>query len=229
MTKKGRLYGLGLGPGDPELVIVKSARLLKECVRIAVPVSGGRHSAALDIAEKICPISEERIILLDMPMTRDKERLSEARKKAADVICACLEKGEDVGFINIGDTTLYSSFSYVADIVSERGYETEYVPGVMSVSAAAAALNISLVKGSEPLIILPADCPDMDKLIQFCGTAAVLKGGTSAENIRDRLLAAGAKTVCAVENCGADDERIMPAAEDISDCGYLTVIISKKN
>lgn len=225
--KKGRLYGIGLGPGDPELVTVKAARIIRQCSVIVLPDSGGEKHPALDIVSKLCDLSKKTVTGLYLPMTGDKEKLLECRNNAAEKICAVLEKGTDIAFPNIGDVTLYSTFSYIAEIVEYMGYETEFIPGVMSCSAAAAVLKRPLAKGNEPFVIIPARCRDMDKLLQIQGTKAIFKSGKDiAEVMRAVKENSADALVGAVENCSLPDERIMYSAEEIDEnCGYFTVIL----
>ncbi|MGN1088920.1 MAG: precorrin-2 C(20)-methyltransferase [Huintestinicola sp.] len=225
--RKGTLYGIGLGPGDPELVTVKAARLIERCSVIALPDSGGENHPALDIVSKLCDLNKKTVTELYLPMTRDNRKLLECRKNAAEKICAVLEKGTDIAFPNIGDVTLYSTFSYIAEIVESMGYETEYVPGIMSCSAAAAALKRPLAKGNEPFVIIPARCKNMEELLKMHGTKAIFKSGKSiAEVMKAVKENSGNAVVGAVENCTLHNERIMYSADEIDEsCGYFTVIL----
>ena len=135
---KGRLYCIGLGPGDPELVTVKALRLMKECSVWFIPQSGpdketaGRIlQAAANYADEDLQVSKT-IVKLTFPMTRSEEILEEAHRKNAEIIEAYLDKGEDAALFTLGCPTVYASCSYMERRVALAGYDTQIVPGVTS-------------------------------------------------------------------------------------------------
>lgn len=126
---KGILYGVGVGPGDPELLTAKAIRLLRECDAVAAPKSADGRQTALDIASPY--IAEDKPVrLFDMPMTHDKQARNASHDAAADALCALLDEGKTVVFLTLGDPTVYSTYWYVHRRVVKRGYEAELVPGV---------------------------------------------------------------------------------------------------
>lgn len=222
---RGILYGVSVGPGDPELMTLKAVRIISECAVIAAPITHSENSAALSIAEKVCDLSGKTVIKPRFTMSRDMDVLSESHSRIAEEICANLDGGSDVAFITIGDVSVYSTFWYIADILRERGYEIEICAGVPSFCAAAAAVKAPLVLRSEPLTVIPASCGTLEELCSVKGTKVIMKSGRSIAEICDKL---NGKKVYAVENCGYENQRIFGSLDDIDEnSGYFTTIIVK--
>lgn len=93
---EGLLYGVGIGPGDSELLTLKALRILKENNVLAVPQTKGEKNTALDIVSDVIDISDKEILYIDFPMTTDKKLLTESHKKSAQLIISYLKKGENV-------------------------------------------------------------------------------------------------------------------------------------
>lgn len=225
--KTGRLYGIGVGPGDPELVTLKAARLLRECDIVAVPNKGVGEKTALDIVKDL--VVGKRLLLCPTPMTRDKKTLDENYASIADELCALLNEGKVISFITLGDPTIYSTYVYIHKIVSDRGYEAELVPGVPSFCAAAARLGISLCERDERLLVVPAgyesaDCMDIDANKVF------MKAGKGLARLRALLDERGQlESAQMVENCGMKNERVYHSlAEADGNEGYFSLVISKE-
>ena len=142
MGNRGILYGIGVGPGDPELLTLKAVRLLKAADVIAAPGKDVRETAAYRIAVQAVPeIGDKELIPIDMPMVMERERLEKAHLAGAAVLEEILERGKTIALITLGDPTVYSTFSYLEKPVREDGFSTEYVSGVTSFCAAAASLR----------------------------------------------------------------------------------------
>ena len=155
--KKGTLYGIGLGPGDPELMTLKAVRLIRACDVIAAPGKAPRESVAYRIAVQSVPeIADKEVLALDMPMTTDEEKLRAAHAASAAAIKQQLDAGKDVAYITLGDPTIYCTFSYLQHLLEEEGCTAELVSGIPSFCAAAARLGIPLVEWDEPLHVIPA-------------------------------------------------------------------------
>ena len=155
---QGRLYGIGLGPGDPELLTLKAARILGEVDLVYAPQANtSKESYALGIARQFIDPERQEIVRLYFP-TNDEKAAGEVWSRAADELAGKLAKGLSAAFITEGDPSLYSTFSYVMDSLSARHPEVpvEVVPGVTSVTAAAAAARTPLVTHGQNLAILPA-------------------------------------------------------------------------
>ena len=121
---KGILYGVGVGPGDPELMTVKAVRTVERCPVIALPQSGRGECTAYEIAKEAVPALEKKEkLLLSMPMTRDQDTLLESWREAADQIARKLDLGQDVAFLTLGDPAVYSTYLYLHRLVEKMGYE----------------------------------------------------------------------------------------------------------
>ena len=154
LRRGGKLYGVGVGPGDPELLTLKAVRVLRNRYTYRVPDSVKADKTALHIASAY--LQNKTVETVTTPMVRDKAVVDAAYTAAAGRICALLDQGKQVAFLTLGDPTVYSTYMYIHEKVLARGYDVEVVPGVPSFCAAAARLNLSLCQGSEPLLIIPA-------------------------------------------------------------------------
>lgn len=154
----GRLYGIGLGPGAADLVTVRAAELLKTVDAVCLPRSGAKQgSVALKIAGAYFKKNAE-VIEIDTPMTRDRSVLEASWRQGAERMVEKLRGGSDIAFITIGDSMLFSTYSYLMKQVMKLAPEVqiESIPGITSFSASAAHLNIPLAEGEERLLIVPA-------------------------------------------------------------------------
>lgn len=223
----GCLYGIGVGPGDPELMTLKAVKRLRACPVIALPQEDKARCTAYRIAAAAVPeLAEKECLCLSLPMTKDPEILMRSRTEAAARVMQCLERGEDTAFITLGDATVYSTFLYVQELVEEMGGRTEIINGIPSFCAAAARLNGALVNGAEELHVIPASYR-IEEALKLPGVKVLMKAGRQMKEVKERL-ARGSYTVKMVENCGMEDERIY---EDLSlipdDAGYYSLIIVK--
>ena len=224
--KKGKLYGVGVGPGDPELLTLKAARLIRESGAVAMPGRERDKCFAYAIAKGAVPeIDGKEALMIDMPMTKDQEVRRKAYEKGAEKICEKLSEGRDVVFITLGDVTVYSTYCYLHKLVSSKGYETEMVPGITSFCAAAAVLETSLCENDEELHIVPGTYRPTQAL-DLSGVKVFMKN-----NIKETVEAAKAKglKVQMVENCGTENQKVYRSAEDIPyDAGYYSLMIIKE-
>jgi len=153
----GKFYGIGVGPGDPELLTVKAVRILGRAGIVCVPRSGPeRESLALAAAAPYLP-ARYRTLELSFPMSRDQGVLAESWRAAGEEVAALVLSGEEVVFLTLGDPLLYSTYGYLLRYL-KRHYPDlprETVPGVTSFSAAAAAAGEPLAEGEESLAVLP--------------------------------------------------------------------------
>ena len=171
----GIAYGVGVGPGDPELMTQKAIRLIRENDVIAVPGQDAKVSVAYRIAAAMVPeLAQKELVPVPMPMTRDKERLRKAHVEGARLIESYLNQGKNVVYLTLGDPSIYGSFSYLQRLLLSDGYPVETVPGVPSFSAAAARLNLPLVEGDEPLHVAPG-AHDMGETLRLPGTCVLMK------------------------------------------------------
>ena len=225
---KGKAYGVGVGPGDPELMTLKAVRLIKENDIIMVPGKDPRESVAYKIAVQAVPeLKQKELVSVDLPMLKDREKLKISHRSGAELIESYLDKGKNVVFLTLGDSTVYSTFTYIQAYLMEDGYETELVNGITSFCAAAARLNIPLAEWDEPIHILPA-VHSVDDDLNLKGNYVLMKSGSRLKDIKSSL-SGGGRTLMAVVNCGMEDEAVFTEAEDIPDeTGYFTLLISKE-
>ena len=227
---KGKLYGLGVGPGDPELLTLKALRLIRENDVIAVPGNEIKKSVAYQIVKGAYDaLDEKTLIPVAMPMTKDPAVLEQNHKKAADDVEEWLARGVNVVFLTLGDSTVYSTYLYVHQRILARGYEAEIVSGITSFCAVAARLNMGLVEMAEPLHVIPATykAQEMDEILRLPGTKVLMKTGKKMKEIRESILRSGQSAVM-IENCGMPEEKIYESAEAIPESsGYYSLIIVK--
>lgn len=175
----GRFYGVGVGPGDPELLTLKALRILQEVPLICTPRSvTSAESYAFDIVRGFLDEQKQEIIRIPFPVD-DEAGAAEVWRNAADTIWGHLSQGRDVAFITEGDPMLYSTFSYVLDSITS-GYPdvtVEIIPGVSSVMAAAASAGVPLVTHGQRLVILPAvyGIDDLSEAIANYDTIVLMK------------------------------------------------------
>ena len=226
---KGTIYGVGVGPGDPELMTLKACRLIRETEIIAVPGEVPEESVAYKIAVQAVPeLKDKALVAVSMPMIKDREALRRQHRESAKYLETFLDQGRDVVFLTLGDVTVYCTFTYLQTFFKEDGYESVLVNGITSFCAAASRLNIPLTEWDEPLHILPA-VHKTDAALDQPGTYVLMKSGRAFGEIRERLRESG-RQVMAVENCGMADERVYRSAEELPDeAGYFTLIIVRED
>ena len=169
---QGKIYGIGVGPGDPELMTLKAVRLIREADVIAIPGKEKETCTAYQIALGAVPeIDEKEIIPVVFPMTKNETVLKESHETAVKSLSALMDQGKTIAFLILGDVTVYSTYGYVHKKLLDLGYESVLVNGVPSFCAAAAKLGISLGEKAESIHILPGSYPVKDGLKLAFGRA----------------------------------------------------------
>ena len=254
---KGTLYGVGIGPGDPELLTLKAVRIIKESAVIAVPGKKREDTVAYQIVKQIISnLDQKEFLEVEMPMTKEKNLLEKSHREGAERICRILENGRDVAFLTLGDPTIYSTYLYLHKQILKKGYSAKIINGIPSFCAAAARLNTGLVEKSEPLHVIPASYPAEDAL-KLTGTRVLMKAGKNMANIKwllkqdkkecknecdnncsnecssecDNECSSGSHEweVMMVENCGMPGEKISYGIDEINEkAGYYSLIIIKE-
>jgi precorrin-2/cobalt-factor-2 C20-methyltransferase len=230
-TMTGTLYGVGVGPGDPELMTVKAWRLISMSKVIAYLAANGGESTARGIAAPFMPDDVEEIII-DMPMRIEREAGQAAYDKGAGRIAASLRDGKDVVMLCEGDPFFYGSFMYVFDRLATR-FPTVVVPGVTSITASAAAMRQPLCARDEVLKVLPAtlDEKELRRELSSTSAAAVIKVGRHFGKVRRVLEALSLlDTAMAVIRATHTNERIRHVnAIEEETLPYFTTIIIRRD
>ncbi len=223
--RKGILYGVGVGPGDPELITIKAVKAIESSDVIAVPGSGGKEEAALKAAEAY--VKEKPVLRLRMPMTRDKSLRDSYHAYAAGKLIEELEAGKTVAFLTLGDPTVYSTYMYLHERVVSKGCEAKIIPGVPSFCAAAAVAGQALCRDDGFLHIIPASYPESLEKLELKGGKVFMKAGRGLQKVREYLRGSGElERSVLVERCGMEGERIVRGSEglDVSG-GYFSIIL----
>ncbi len=177
--KKGVLFGIGVGPGDPELLTLKAQRLLLKTKHIFTATSApSKESLALKIASP--HLRKDAIIYpLSFPMTRDKEKLKRAWDENAKKVLNILKMGENAIFLTLGDPSTYSTFTYLYRTLNKLDdkIKIEVIPGITSFQAAAATLKIPLVESEESFVVISGakGANELKKVIKWCDNIVILK------------------------------------------------------
>lgn len=227
--KKGILYGVGIGPGDSELITVKAMNIISNCKYVATPQTGKSESLALSIVSEIMDLSDKIILNLTFPMTKDKTILDKSHEDAAKSIQEILDNGYDVAMLNLGDITIYSTFSYVMDKLLNDGYDVELIPGITSFCASASKLKISLTSMDGPLHLIPTSSYNIKEALQLSGTKVFMKIGKSMPELIETLKELNLEdNVYSVQNCGLENEKVSKGLDGLnSKMGYFTIVIVK--
>ena len=232
---KGTLFGVGLGPGDPELVTVKAARVIGEADVVAYHSARHGRSIARRIAEPYLrpgQIEEHLVYPVTTGATDHPGGYNGAMEdfyvEAAARIAAHLDAGRDVALLAEGDPLFYSSYMHLHTRLTER-FDAVIVPGVTSVSAASAAIGTPLVTGDEVLSVLPGTLPvaELARRLADTDAAVVMKLGRTYRQVREALSMAGRlDEAIYVERASSDAQRVMPAADvDDTQVPYFSVAV----
>lgn len=235
-TKLGRLYGLGVGPGDPELITVKAFRLMKEVDVIAYPKKRmGSKSYAHQIMETYIQPGEKELLGLVFPMTKDPEVLASSWEKTAVTIWEHLSQGRDVAFVTEGDPNLYSTWIHMARTMKTLYPEVEIhsVPGISSALGAAARLGLHLADGDEHFAIIPAteDREAMRQAIQNHDALVFIKVAKVIDLMIELLTELGLdQNASVVTKVTSGEEQIWLNIHELKgqELNYLTLLVVRK-
>ena len=227
---KGKLYGIGVGPGDPELMTLKAKRLIEECDIVAVPVKKeGEESVALNIARGAASVPEEKVRRILFTMNKDKAKREECRQAAAEAIMEYLDAGQSVAMPVLGDVGIYSTYSYVHKKLIQAGYEVQMISGIPSFCAGASKANISIVEGNEGFGVIPSlkGIDQVKKAMGVFDNLVILKVGSHVKEVYDILKAEGKEdNAIIISNVGMEGEYVGPLLPD-REYGYFTTMIIK--
>ncbi|MDO9566147.1 MAG: precorrin-2 C(20)-methyltransferase [Candidatus Desulfaltia sp.] len=233
--QSGILYGIGVGPGDPDLITLKAVKTLSSvAVVFAAASTKNSYSLAMEI---VAPHLKKGVpvVRLGFPMTRDKGILSTAWKENAGRVAGVLREGKDAAFITIGDPMIYSTFGYIMHTIKETypDIPVKIVPGITSYQAAAAAACRVLAEGEESFTVISGalGARELKKVIDNTQNVVMLKVYKNYREILDtlnRLNLAGDSVL--VSRCGLDGEKITRNLKDCPDMvpTYLSLLLVKK-
>lgn len=230
----GKLYGVGIGPGDPELITIKAIKVLQGADYIAIPkTDSDKASQALSIVESVLE-SKKEIIELLFPMSYDEKLLESSWNNAVTQIRKKLDEGRNVAFITLGDPTVYSTYIYAHKVLKQEGYKTEIVPGITSFCASAARSGISLGENRETIAIVPSayECENLGDILDSFDNVVLMKVSRNLAKLKEILKAKGLlnKSVL-VSKCGLEGEIVEFDIDSIdgASLSYFTTLIIKKN
>jgi len=225
----GTLFGVGLGPGAPDLITLRAARLIAGAAVVAYPALAGGASLARSIAAGLISATAREIVI-DVPMTPARAPAQAAYDTGAAAIAAELAQGRDVVCLCEGDPFFYGSFMYLFTRLSPR-FAVQVVPGVTSVSAAAACAGLPLVARDERLEMLPGTLSDavLAAAIGAADTVAILKVGRHLPRIRAVVAGLGLTgRAIYVERATMAGQVIVPLADAPDDAPYFSLILIAK-
>lgn len=225
----GTLFGIGLGPGDAELMTLKAHRLIRSARVIAYPALAGGESLARSIAAEHIP-DGVREIVMDVPMTVERGPAQAAYDKGAVKIAEALGVGDDVICLCEGDPFFYGSFMYLYARLKGR-FKVEVVPGVTSLTACAARAGMPLAARNERVTVLPGPLPEAELRARIDGaeSVAIMKVGRHLGKIRGVIDALGLTAQATyVERATFPDERVLPLAKAPDPAPYFSMILLTK-
>ena len=232
MAEKGKLFGIGVGPGDTELLTLKAAKVLETVPVIFSPKSSKeKDSIALSIVK---PILEKRddykrlmIVAPIFPMIENKDELEKIWDSASEMIAQYLDSGRDVAFITLGDTSVFSTYSYVQKRLIDD-YEIETIPGITSFTACAATRNKALVEQNQILTIVPKIDDRLEQVLEYSDSIVLMKASRNTAELEDTIEQKERnKEIYSVQNCTRENEKVIEGFS--TEKPYLTTTIIQFN
>lgn len=229
----GKLYGIGVGPGDPGLLTLKAKEIIERCPVIGYPVKKpGEGSVALDIIKPSVDISGKRIAEFLFSMDPDDSVRERCREEAMTQMCGLLDEGSDIAMVTLGDVGVYSTYMYISNEIESRGYDVEVIPGIPSFCHGAALAGLPLMIGNEGLAIVPVAKENSELLasaLDNFDNVVVMKAFKSmpliASMMEERGIEPSKATV--ISNVGMDGEYVGPM--DVGrEYGYFTTVLIKR-
>ncbi len=234
--EKGKLFGVGIGSGDPDFITLKAAKTIKNVDHVYVPRSSEKAKSLAESIANDLLADDRSIVELTFPMTKDHAILNENWKKAAIRIYDDLLTGKDVAFLTLGDPSLYSTFAYLSKSLRSIDSDVviEVIPGISSPFACAAAAGVSLAEGDQRIAIIPMgdDGESVSRTIDDFDTTVILKIGKHLERLVKIIESKGLQgTSVIVKSVGLPEEVILRNIEvgkNIENVGYFSTAIIKK-
>lgn len=232
--EKGIFYGIGVGPGEEGLITLAGYQVLQKVELIIIPAKNiNQKSRAYDIIRNIIP-DDVRVLKQAYPMSSDPSVLEKAWQINQAEISQYLEEGKDVAFITLGDPFIYSTYSYIYQLLAEEGYQIETIPGISSFQALSARVGKPLVQGDEKLALLPGinDSQELEDILDLFETVVILKVSRSYKMIyqvlEERNLLDKAYLVSKLGFNGEEVKEELSSDAKGKKLPYLTTLIIKK-
>jgi len=223
----GTVFGLGVGPGDPELITLKALRILRDAPVVAFPAPDQGDSLTRAIVAPHLTDGQTELAIR-VPMVSERFPAQKVYDRAAVDLGGHLDAGRDVAVLCEGDPFLYGSFMYLFARLAER-YPVEVVPGVSSLTACAATLGAPLAARNDVLAVIPAplDAGTLKQRLAVVDAAAILKIGRHFTKVRDALSDLGLTDRARyVEHATMDNQRILPLDEvDPATVPYFSMVL----
>lgn len=226
---KGKLIGVGLGPGDPELMTLKAHRIISGAKVVAYPALENGASFAREIAADSIPAEAEELVIR-IPMTVARAPAQAAYDQGAAAIAAHLDAGRDVVVLCEGDPFFYGSFMYLFNRLTDS-YETEVVPGVTSITTCAAVAGRPLTARNDVLTVIPGplDSAEMQAKIEAAGAVAIMKVGRHLGRIRALLTTMGLdENATFVARASLPSQQVLPLVRAPDPAPYFSMILITK-
>ena len=229
---RGKLCGIGIGPGDPKLLTLRAKEALEEAEVIFAPKgSDDGISVARKIIEQVIE-GKKTYVELTFPMTKDKAVLKRYWKKAAQRIAGEIKKGKQAAFVTLGDPFIYSTYIYLLRMIRQDypRIKVETIPGISAFNAAASRAGFSLLEGKEKMAVLPVSetLEGIEEALEDFDTVVLMKVGAKLQKVIRLLKQKGlAKNAVLVSRAGHPNEKIIRNIASIKDkeLGYLSVIL----
>lgn len=245
---EGILYGIGTGPGDPELMTLKAVKTANSSDVIVLPISDqsiidepvyferlteeakklNAGCIAFQIAEpNLENLDNKGFLYLPMPMHKDKEVLKRMHDAGVGAVLQLLKEGKKLAFLTLGDPTIYSTYLYIHNRVLKNNGKAEIISGIPSFCATAARLNMGLVENKDQLHVVPASY-GVEEALALSGTKVFMKAGKKMAAVKKEVKDSG-QNIWMVENCGMKNEKVYVDVNDIPDqSSYYSLLIVKE-
>lgn len=231
----GTFYGVGVGPGDPELLTLKAQRIVRTVPVIAVPRSCGKRSYAYSIVQPFVDEHKQEVLEFVFSMSRDAAAQRPYWQAAVQAIGKRLQQGKDVAFLTEGDPFFYSTFIPLHRLMREEHPEVpvEIIPGVTSMAAAAGAAGMPLARADERMAIVPATYvrAGLSKILDDFDTVVLIKVHSVLDEVIDILTASGLEgRACLVEKASTPQERVICGLDSLrgQKLHYFSTLLVRK-
>jgi len=228
----GKFVGIGVGPGDPDLLTVKAIKAIEAADTLVCPEArNGKGSFAFEIAEQYIP-KDTNILTLEFPMVHDHDVMMAAWKENAKIISERVKKGENVAFLTLGDPTVYSTYMYLLPLI-DQDIKVETIPGITSFCAVAANQNLPLALWEETFGIIPLKhgCESAEKALDHYDNVIIMKPSHDSEKLAEILESKGLQDkFVMISKCSTDIQQVTTDIQTLKDgkVPYLSTMIVKR-